>query len=906
MSYNEINQSHLSASGAGFAPPASFRNLILNGNPGLRPSPLPSWITRDSTSVREGTQAYSCAPIRATSAPLLEMTVDPEFTNYEYCMCIPGNFGRAPLCSPIPNYAEMNPTRMIRSAEIGDDFATLIQQTGGLASTLAYARTNSSDSSTALRYSQAFSDTMYGDSGRLMKGLSTAWVIDLTNVYADDVDGYLALGRTPPSPIVEYSLDRERASSTPLLTPVRVITLHLHVSSVTFSAFEDVITVYEGDTDLKGARVYHIRGTDPKPNATESSFTSTPEYQALHNASIHQLDTPRLIEVPIFATKATIQFDNRNSEGRYFYATYSYDFRCPSGYFYDTTAATPFCRVNYPIYSVMDGIRSAVYSVSGVSMAWVIFNIIVLAMNWNHLIYKAGSRNFLLLVLVLLGGLALGSLLYAAVPTNPADDTSKAICIGRAWLTCLPLSGVLAVLLAKTSRLNSIFNAKTLQVQKRTDFDILISVIIVCLLQIVLLGVFSGLPLSRPQLTLGAGGLSDKLVLGCSQERGFMTWFGVQVAFVCSLIFPSVYFGFKTRDLPSQYNESSHIQNAVVLLMFFGVIIIPLDIFVQDDPTAAILIQGLGQALLCLLLTTILFGPKLYYLTQFGARSLGVDHRKHTPTPSFVTQTVPSMSRKPPLSPVAVIGHPHQQGYPNHGSLRRASLDPSSSGVYPRTLSPVAHPTMARRTIMATAAPPPSPRHVYGAIERAPLPKFKPMQPIAARQQSTSTSTSTSASTSASATPSNTPTVSVAPPVINLQHLQQPDDQPSSVVDHHRVHIHIDTGISPMICSSPTDAFSANAANLNSTSIRFDSTPSSSPPSSTPILSHPLHPLIHLPPTPSVQFHPHSHLNPATDPSATPNRRRLMIHTGSVSSELLKMIFNHEQNQPNEETNGTG
>lgn len=100
-----------------------------------------------------------------------------------------------------------------------------------------------------------------------------------------------------------------------------------------------------------------------------------------------------------------------------------------------------------------------------------------------------------------------------------------------------------------------------------------------------------------------------------------MSWIGAEIAFICCLMLPAAYLGFKCRDLPSQYNESSHIQNALVVLMFFAVIIIPLDIFIFDNPEAAVLIQGLGQAFLCIILTAIVFGPKLYYLTQPSGRT---------------------------------------------------------------------------------------------------------------------------------------------------------------------------------------------------------------------------------------------------------------------------------------------
>ena len=63
---------------------------------------------------------------------------------------------------------------------------------------------------------------------------------------------------------------------------------------------------------------------------------------------------------------------------------------------------------------------------------------------------------------------------------------------------------------------------------------------------------------------------------------------------------------------PSAFSESVHISNCVTVLIFFGCILVPLVLYVHQQPEAAILLQGLGQALLVVLLTTILFAPKLY------------------------------------------------------------------------------------------------------------------------------------------------------------------------------------------------------------------------------------------------------------------------------------------------------
>lgn len=56
------------------------------------------------------------------------------------------------------------------------------------------------------------------------------------------------------------------------------------------------------------------------------------------------------------------------------------------------------------------------------------------------------------------------------------------------------------------------------------------------------------------------------------------------------------------------------IMHSLFFLLFFGALIVPLDFFIQDQPSAVVLIQGVGQALMVSLLTGVLFLPKIYLL----------------------------------------------------------------------------------------------------------------------------------------------------------------------------------------------------------------------------------------------------------------------------------------------------
>lgn len=54
--------------------------------------------------------------------------------------------------------------------------------------------------------------------------------------------------------------------------------------------------------------------------------------------------------------------------------------------------------------------------------------------------------------------------------------------------------------------------------------------------------------------------------------------------------------------------------NAILLMLTYGVIIVPIDVIISSSPDAAVVIQGIGQAFLTIVLTVILFAPKVYHI----------------------------------------------------------------------------------------------------------------------------------------------------------------------------------------------------------------------------------------------------------------------------------------------------
>ncbi len=127
---------------------------------------------------------------------------------------------------------------------------------------------------------------------------------------------------------------------------------------------------------------------------------------------------------------------------------------------------------------------------------------------------RASSWVFLVLTLFFLSCLQAGAILYAIVP----QSSESSVCILRPWFSALSLMGILGVLVAKTNRVDQIFNSSKLQVKVVTDLDIFKSVGILLIVQIALLIGFSASKLSLAE-TAPISGYAANFVKQCRSHN---------------------------------------------------------------------------------------------------------------------------------------------------------------------------------------------------------------------------------------------------------------------------------------------------------------------------------------------------------------------------------------------------
>lgn len=210
-------------------PTSRWETILFNDNPRMvSPSGnLPRWATVSSTSLlKQNGTTFVCPQLGTVLLETAVLAVDGSYYLYSLCICDKGTYGVPPDCPSIPAEVNLLPPSYNGSIIAGLDWST----------------PNSAYTS--------FTDGAYGYQ-RVIGGMDTSFLINSTQLL--------------------YSTRSYDASR-----PVLGITIQLWFTPV-FSAFADVLTVYEGGADLKGTRVASYRGSD---------FTSG---YGMHHTSYHHL-----------------------------------------------------------------------------------------------------------------------------------------------------------------------------------------------------------------------------------------------------------------------------------------------------------------------------------------------------------------------------------------------------------------------------------------------------------------------------------------------------------------------------------------------------------------------------------------------------------------------------------------
>lgn len=122
------------------------------------------------------------------------------------------------------------------------------------------------------------------------------------------------------------------------------------------------------------------------------------------------------------------------------------------------------------------------------------------------------------------------------------------------------------------------------------------------------------------------------------------------------------------------FNESTGTMHSILLMLFFGSILVPVQLVNVDHPEGSVIIQGLGCAVFALMLTLFLFGQKLVYILTGRAND-----RSLTQSQSVITHT-PGGTKKHSSNPNSAEGKAKHKRKDSAGG---SSGDNKSKGIAP-------------------------------------------------------------------------------------------------------------------------------------------------------------------------------------------------------------------------------
>ncbi len=550
--------------------PNSLISFDLSGNPNFfNPAGLPSWVALDSSKIILVQGKYNCQSLLSRSNPLLTVNFDPSYYSFLGCSCGPGTYGAPPNCRDIP--ISNDPTRP------GPVISPL--------SPLSLLVTN------GRRPNRTFSDDWYGDQ-RFLSGLDTEFSVNLADLRVDSTNQNIFYSK----------------SSSNNGRNIRAIYIDLVLNLNVFKRSTEILTVLPSNVNLIGGQIE----TYSVVTLSEAiKFLNSMDQDILDQlASFAKDGKVGIRRVPVIGDYAKIQFTSRNQQSSHFLALYSATAECPSGFAFSEKLGV--CTVILPVFTVSSGLRTGIYVASGFVSLLTILVTLLMIRHYNSLLVRASSRPFTFFLLSMVCFMSATASLYAIIP----DYNDNQICYARVWCSCISLMAILAVLVAKSFRVSLIFGTRVLlQIRQITDYDVFLYVLGFLSTQFLMLGIFTGLSLSDQ-------GISEITVSGerhsvsqCIARSGFDAWVGVQIAIFSLVMVAGAFVAYRTRSVPSAFNESTHILMCLQLLVIFLIILVPIDwALVNESPAASVVIQGGGQLVLALFILATNFGPKIYYI----------------------------------------------------------------------------------------------------------------------------------------------------------------------------------------------------------------------------------------------------------------------------------------------------
>jgi len=191
---------------------------------------------------------------------------------------------------------------------------------------------------------------------------------------------------------------------------------------------------------------------------------------------------------------------------------------------------------------------------------------------------------------------------------------ADAACMAVPWLWGLGFAICFSSLFAKVYRVQTLFKAaaqcRRVQVDNKSIMIIMGSMLTVECAILITFQVVSPQIWTREILD-DIDGYAIESEGGCSSANGWWFWLALILFHIVSLFYALV-LCFQTKNIPSDFAETSHIFLAVMFLFQIMVLTVPVSVMVMDDPVVFYFVRAFAVFLQNFSVLCIIFCPKMY------------------------------------------------------------------------------------------------------------------------------------------------------------------------------------------------------------------------------------------------------------------------------------------------------
>ena len=250
------------------------------------------------------------------------------------------------------------------------------------------------------------------------------------------------------------------------------------------------------------------------------------------------------------------------------------------------------------------------------SAAWIAVIVIVSVLGAYSLllhafVYRYRNHPLLLSSSPFFGQVIIGGswFLYVAIAIMRWKSV-EAVCSIIPTFLCIAYTLVIGTLFAKTWRLNRIFKGASLKSVRVSAWDVVLFISVLFTIDFIIIAAW--LLIDRPVPVWETDSTNSLQLITVCYSQHWNVWYSLLIVPKALEVFYGMYLAYNVRHINANFNESRYIGLAIVHLIVFAVIVIPLDRALQNQLTVHYLLVTLMLCLGVFVTLSLIFIPKVY------------------------------------------------------------------------------------------------------------------------------------------------------------------------------------------------------------------------------------------------------------------------------------------------------